>query len=143
MQMQHVLIPSWAGTDEYIVLNIPNGIYNPDGLAQAITNAYNTYFPAIPPSIFEMTVSWDSTTQRFTFYKTPIGSGDSGNFQFLYSYNPITTITQLIGSLPFSISGNPQSTLTAPTSPPSLIIPDGQPIVDKGELNVILKVYPK
>lgn len=133
----------WSGTDEYIILTVPNGVYNPNGLAQAITNAFNTYFPAIPSSVFGMTVTWDPINQRFTFYKTPIGSSDSGNFQFLYSYNPITTITQLIGSLPFSISGNLQSTLTSPPSPPSLIIPDGQPIVDKGELNVILKVYPK
>ena len=133
----------WPGTGEVIVLTVPNGIYTCSQLAQQIEDLYNSYFPGVPSTIFHMDVVWNPSTLRFTFSKTPISSSDPGNFQFLYAYNPITTITQLIGALPFGVSGNPLSTLTNPSTPPSLIVPDGSLAIEEGQLNLQIKVYPK
>ena len=133
----------FPGTGEYIILTVPLGLYTPTQLAQELQDLYNSYFPELPSDVFQMTVTWNTENQQFVFSKTPLGPDDPGNFQFIYSYNPITTITQLIGSLPFSISGNPLSALTVPSSPPNLLVPVGERILDQGKVNLVVKVYPK
>jgi hypothetical protein len=82
-----------------MTISIPKSLfYTANDIAVMITNAFAS-------KSVNISVSWNTNTQRFTFTKLPEG---------LFRFTENSTINTRIGLLPISTLANPQTTLTIP-----------------------------